>query len=593
MIQVTNLSKSYGGRLLFEGLSFAVGSREVVGLVGRNGCGKSTLTKIVLGLETQDDGHVSIPKGYQIGHLDQHINFTKKNIVDEVVLALPKEEQVMSYKAEKILFGLGFTHSDLEKDPMDFSGGYQLRINLAKCLINEPDLLILDEPTNYLDILSINWMKGVLKNYPGEVLLITHDKSFMDAVITHTVGIHRGQLKKIKGQTYKYYEQLELDEEIYLKTRDNQIKKKKDLEKFVEKFRAKASKATQAQSKMKQIEKLDIGEELQSESNMGFKFSYKETRAKSLAKITNLSFGFEKDVDLFKDLHLEVKAKDRIAVIGKNGKGKTTLLNVVAEKLSPRTGEVDFHPSTKIGYYQQTNRKDLSPNLTIIDEISSENINLSLSEVRGICGAVMFPGDSAKKKIKVLSGGEQSRVLLGKVLAHPANLLLLDEPTNHLDIESIDALIKEVKRFNGPVLFVTHNEEFLNKVANKLVVFKKGEASVFNGKYKEFLSKVGWEEEEVDQESKSNAHSSDLEDGASKALDFKKQKQINHLEKQIDKIGAKIIALEEEVNSEQSKISNDYEKDKPVFDRIKQIKSKIEKNYTMIESVMIDIEKIS
>ena len=286
MIQVTNLSKSYGGRLLFEGLSFAVGAREVVGLVGRNGCGKSTLTKIVLGLETQDDGHVSIPKGYRIGHLDQHIKFTKKNIVDEVVLALPKEQQMMSYKAEKILFGLGFSKTDLEKDPMDFSGGYQLRINLAKCLINEPDLLILDEPTNYLDILSINWMKGVLQNYPGEVLLITHDKAFMDAVITHTVGIHRGQLKKIKGKTHKYYEQLELDEEIYLKTRDNQIKKKKDLEKFVEKFRAKASKATQAQSKMKQIEKLDIGEELQSESSLGFKFAYKNTHAKSLAKIS-------------------------------------------------------------------------------------------------------------------------------------------------------------------------------------------------------------------------------------------------------------------------------------------------------------------
>jgi len=583
MIQTTNLSKSFGGRLLFENLTFAVGSREVIGLVGRNGCGKSTLTKIILGLETEDEGTVSIPKGYRVGHLDQHIKFNFDNVVSEVASALPKEMQMMTYKAEKILFGLGFSKEDLKKDPKDFSGGYQLRINLAKCLINEPDLLILDEPTNYLDILSINWMKGVLRSYPGEVLLITHDKSFMDAVITHTAGIHRGVLKKIKGQTSKYYEQLELDEEIYLKTRDNQIKKKKDLEKFVEKFRAKASKATQAQSKMKQIARLDIGDDLQTEQSLGFRFSYASTHAKTLAKVNNLSFGFEKDQPLFSGLDFEIKAKDRIAVIGKNGKGKTTLLNVVAGKLTPLTGGTEFHPSTKIGYYQQTNRKDLSPNLTIMEEIGSENPTLGLSQIRGICGAMMFSGDNAKKKIKVLSGGEQSRVLLGKVLAYPANLLLLDEPTNHLDIESIDSLIKEVNKFEGPVLFVTHNEEFLEKVANKLIVFKKGKAEIFNGNYKEFLAKDGWEEEEIRQDSSTDGKTSSAKE------DFEANKQANKIEKQIERLGDKIMGLEEQIKAEESSLTSDYEKDKSIYDKIKQLKKKVEKLYVEMDKLMLEL----
>jgi len=580
MIQTTNLSKSYGGRLLFENLTFAVGPREVIGLVGRNGCGKSTLTKIILGFETEDEGTVSIPKGYRLGHLDQHINFTHPTVVSEVSSALPKDQQMMTYKAEKILFGLGFTKTDLTRSPGDFSGGYQLRINLAKCLINEPDLLILDEPTNYLDILSINWMKGVLKNYPGEVLLITHDKSFMDSVITHTAGIHRGVLKKIKGKTNKYYEQVTLDEDIYLKTRDNQIKKKKDLEKFVEKFRAKASKATQAQSKMKQIEKLNIGDDLESEKRLGFKFSYAKTHAKALAKIKDLSFGFEKDKILFSDLNLEIKSKDRIAVIGKNGKGKTTLLNVVSGKLNPLTGGTEFHPSTLVGYYQQTNRKDLSPNLSIMEEIGSENPQLGLSQIRGICGAMMFSGDAAKKKIKVLSGGEQSRVLLGKVLAHPTNLLLLDEPTNHLDIESIDSLIEEVNAFEGPVFFVTHNEDFLKRVATKLVVFKKGKASVFNGRYKEFLEKEGWEDEEVrpkDQRDTTNASNDDSESA---------NINTSKIEKRIDDLSAKIIALEEQMKKNTETMSAD---DKNLGIQNKQIQKKIDKLYQEIESLMLEL----
>ena len=262
MLNVSGLAKSFAGRQLFSDVSLTMSKNEVLGLVGRNGCGKSTLTKIVLGLEEADEGTTTLPRGYIAGHLDQHISFTEKNLLDETCKGLPESRKLETYLAEKTLFGLGFTEEDLVKDPYVFSGGFQLRVNLAKCLLSEPDLLILDEPTNYLDILSINWMKGVIKKYKGEVILITHDKEFMDSVITHTGGIHRGSFKKIKGTTDKYYTQLEQEEEIFEKTRVNQVRKKQELEKFIDRFGAKASKAAQAQSKLKQLQKMDVLDKL-------------------------------------------------------------------------------------------------------------------------------------------------------------------------------------------------------------------------------------------------------------------------------------------------------------------------------------------
>lgn len=500
MIQAKNLGMSFGTQNLFENVTFQLGSKERIGLVGRNGTGKSTLFKIVLGEITATSGEITRPKDYTIGSLEQHIHFTKPTVLEEceqvLRLALKEGEELFStHEAEKILFGLGFKDEDLQKDPKSFSGGYQIRINLTKALLKKPNLLLLDEPTNYLDIVSIRWLKNFLRNFDGEILLITHDRDFMDEVVTHTMGIHRHALKKIKGDTVKYYEQILLDEELYEKARESFERKKKEMQSFIDRFKAKASKAAQAQSRVKALEKMGNMNKLSNVEDLGFKFRYADIPAKTLFEVKHLAFGYNESDKLFHGLSFAVNKNDRIGIIGKNGKGKSTLLNNISGDLSPLEGKISFHPSVKVGHFGQTNIQRMSLEATIIEEIQSENGDLSIAQVRNIAGTMMFDGDLAKKKIKVLSGGERARVLLGKILAKPANLLLLDEPTNHLDLESIESLTEEIANFEGAVVLVTHSEIMLRNLCNKLVIFHQGNAEYFEGTYDDFLEKIGWEEE--------------------------------------------------------------------------------------------------
>jgi ATP-binding cassette subfamily F protein 3 len=497
MIQLNNISKHFGLQVLFEDLSLLIGKRERIGFVGRNGSGKSTLFRIILGEMPADSGEVIIPKGYKIGALDQHINFTKPTVLEECCQVLSEDEQYDWWKAEKILFGLGFSEEDLDKDPNSFSGGYQVRINLTKALVQNPNLLLLDEPTNYLDIVSLRWLRGFLKAFKGEVLLITHDKDFMDSVSTHTIGLRRKRLNKYVGNTTKFYEQLSISEEIYEQTRLTQEKKKKELQGFVDRFGAKASKAAQAQSRAKQIEKMGTIEKLDSENNLGFTFHYKECPGKVILEVKDVCFSYsgKEEEDLFKNITLSIGRNDRIGIIGKNGKGKSTLLNVIAGELKARAGEITSHPSLSMGHFGQTNIERLDTNSTIITEISNSNPELNTGQVRKICGTMMFADELAKKKISVLSGGEKSRVMLGKILAKKSNLLLLDEPTNHLDMESIETLSNEIIKFPGSVILVTHSELLLRSSVNKLIIFHEGKAEFFDGTYDEFLEKIGWETE--------------------------------------------------------------------------------------------------
>ena len=496
MIQLTNLTKSFGGQTLFRDINLKMNSNQKIGLIGRNGSGKSTLFKIILDEESHDSGDVSIPKNYKIGTLKQHLEFTEPTVREECSLVLSEEEQYNFYKIEKILFGLGFTAEDLEKDPLSFSGGYQIRINLAKLLATEPNMLLLDEPTNYLDLLSLRWLKQFIRTFDGEVILITHDREFMDAVSTHTMGIQRKSLFMIQGSTKKYDETLALSDETYEKTRQNQEKKRKELEEFVARDKARASTAALAQSKQKILDKMEDMESLESESNLNFNFNYKETPAKITLRAENLGFGYKKDEKLFQKVSFVLENGKTLAIIGKNGKGKSTLLNYISGELANQEGELKFHPSTSMAHFGQTNIERLNTNNTVIDEISSVDMKLGIAESRAICGTMMFSGELADKKISVLSGGERSRVMLGKIIATEANLLLLDEPTNHLDIYSIDSLCTAIEKFKGSTIMVTHSEMLLRRLADALVIFHKGGAEFFDGTYNEFLEKIGWEEEE-------------------------------------------------------------------------------------------------
>lgn len=550
MIQAKNLSKHFGGQDLFDHVSFQLGSRERVGLVGRNGSGKSTLFKLILGELSPDGGEISIPKGYRLGALEQHIHFTKLTVLEECIQVLDPDDY-LEHEAEKILFGLGFSDEDMQKDPKSFSGGYQIRINLTKVLLKAPNLLLLDEPTNYLDIVSVRWLKSFLKNFPGEIMLITHDREFMDDVVTHTMGLHRQQLKKVKGNTAKFYEQILQDEDMYEKTRENLDKKRKDMEAFVERFKATASKAAQAQSRMKALQKMSSMDKLNDVDTLGFRFRFIECPGKQIAEVKHLSFSYDgkKENALFHNLSFSIGRDDRIGIIGKNGKGKSTLLNVIGRVFDPIAGNISFHPSSKVGHFGQTNINRLTMENTIAEEIQAENSELTISGVRNICGTMMFEGDLAKKKIKVLSGGERARVLLGKILAKPANLLLLDEPTNHLDMESIETLTEEITNFPGAVVIVTHSEIMLRSIATKLVIFHNGNAEFFNGNYDDFLEKIGWESEETKTTKSSKRQLSEKEIKERRAeITNERARLIRPLKEEIEKAEADITANENLLN---------------------------------------------
>lgn len=498
MIQVSYLSKAYGTQVIFDDVGFTVNAGERIGLVGRNGHGKTTLMKMITGEEKPDAGLIGIPNNYTVGYLTQHLQFSEGSVLKEGCLGLrPSEDgRDESYRVERVLMGLGFSQNDFSRLPLDLSGGYQVRLNLAKLLVSEPNLLLLDEPTNYLDIVSIRWLTRFLTGWKGELILITHDREFMDSVTTHTMAIHRQKIRKIAGPTHKLYQQLLMEEEVYEQTRINEEKRRKEVEQFINRFRAQATRARAVQSKIKSLQRKEKLDKLSGIEELEFEFVPAPFIGKWLVEAKNVSFSFDPQgpplIDVF---NLTIGRKDRIAVIGKNGKGKTTLLNLLAGELQPLKGTVVHHPKLKPAYFGQTNIQRLTPEKTVEEEILDARPDHNRNAARTVCGIMMFEGDTALKRVSVLSGGEKSRVLLGKLIVSPANLLLLDEPTNHLDMESVDSLLEAIDAFEGAAVIVTHSEMILHALATRLVVFDNGCVSVFEGTYQDFLDRGGWKDE--------------------------------------------------------------------------------------------------
>ncbi|MCX8043972.1 MAG: ATP-binding cassette domain-containing protein [Desulfobacterota bacterium] len=498
MITIENLTKRYGSQTLFDHISFRVNARERIGLVGRNGHGKTTLLRMIVGEEHYDEGTITIPRNYRIGYVQQHIAFDRESVLAEAMKGLRHEEAHQRWKVERILAGLGFSREDMLRDPWSFSGGFQVRLNLAKVLVGEPDMLLLDEPTNYLDITSIRWIEKFLCTWPGELILVTHDRSFMDRIVTHIVGIHRCRVRKIAGTTDKYYAQIAQEEEVYEKTRLNDERRRREIELFISRFRAKARLANLVQSRVKLLEKMGNRPKLEKMKTLDFSFRSSPCTARHVMSVRNVSFGYEPGRMLFSDLNFNIGRGDRICIIGGNGKGKTTLLKVLAGVLQPLTGEVIRHPATAIGFFEQTNITRLDPARSVEQEIMCSHPDVTLQMARDIAGAMLFEGDAALKKIGVLSGGEKSRVMLGKILATPVNVLLLDEPTNHLDMDSSDALLAALDSFDGAVVLVTHNEMLLHALAERLIVFQANRTTIFEGRYQDFLERCGWIDEAQD-----------------------------------------------------------------------------------------------
>lgn len=596
MINVEGLSIAFHGNTLIEKAIFALQRRERVGFVGRNGSGKTTFFRLLTGEEAADTGTISIQKDYTIGVLQQHIRFTQPTLIEEAALGLRPEDRDHLYKIEMILFGLGFKEKDLYSPPEKFSGGYQLRLHLAKVLVSEPDCLLLDEPTNYLDIVSIRWFARFLQQWKGEFVLISHDREFMDSVTTHTMGIHRQQLRKMKGTSVEFFEKILQEEEIHGRTAQNMEKKREKLQSFVDRFGAKASKATQAESKRKMIERIPVLEQLKAIYQLDFHFNEAAFNAKRMLEANHVNFAYhpEEGPTIVEDLTLEIEKGERIAFIGKNGRGKSTLLKLLAKELEPLDGSIKHSENLRIGYFGQTNISRLHPQNSVEDEVSASNPSLNRTQVKAICGMMMFSGDMASKPTSMLSGGEKSRVLLGKILATPCNLLLLDEPTHHLDMESIEALIDALEDFEGAVIIVTHSELILNRLnLNKIVICHEGTQELILGDYEEFLAKGGWGDKGEKSSSKAAKKPSDQREQRQQRaiLVAERAKALKPLDASIEKMEQQISKLEKELHDSHTSLVELSQAG--TGQEIQALSKKIATHQTKVDALYVQLDELS
>lgn len=597
MIIVDKVSKSFGRQTIFENISFKVNRRERVGVVGRNGHGKTTLFRLIAGEEECDSGAITRPRNYRIGYVEQQLCFTEKTVLAEASKFLDQAQRNELWRVQKVLSGLGFEKDDMEKNPLELSGGFQVRLNLAKVLLGNYQMLLLDEPTNFLDITSIRWLEQFLRSWPGEIMFITHDRSFMDSVATHVLGIHRKKVRKSEGTTEKYYEQIASDEEVYEKTRINDERKLKEMEVFISRFRAKARLAGLVQSRIKCLEKMEKKVKLDKIQSLDFSFACKPAYPKYLMSCQDLTFAYDFNRPLFQNFSINIGARDRVFVIGQNGRGKTTLLKLMAGILAPQKGEITVAQSVSIGYFEQSMVSSLSENRTVLDEIVAADPEGDPRRARFIAASMMFEGEDALKPIRVLSGGEKSRVLLGKLMARPVNLLLLDEPTNHLDLESNDALFSALVNFDGAVVMVTHNEMFLHGLAERLVVCQASGPVVYELDYQRFLEKIGWQEE--NQPVQSGRLQTQLTDKMNpkearrlrSEFILKRSKALTPVEKKMKELEAEIEArdkLLEELNRQAVEAARLRQ-----GKRIGEISREIHETKTVLNGLLVELEKVT
>ena len=533
MISINSLTVAYGGFVLLNDINFHISESDKIGLVGKNGAGKSTILKLICGIQNPTNGKVAVPNDVKIGYLPQIMEHHRgRTVIDEAMtafadmFALEDELEKISLElaerqdyeskeyhdlivrmnevndrlaytrsdnprvqAERTLMGLGFKYDELSRNTETFSQGWNMRIELAKILLSKPDVLLLDEPTNHLDIESIEWLEGYLKDYRGSLVLISHDRKFLDNVTNRTVEIMLGRIHDYKVPYSKY---LELRKERLEQQRaafENQQRMIEKTEEFIERFRYKPTKSNQVQSRVKQLEKLErIEVDLEDKSALAVKFPPAPRSGDIAYKAVDMRVGYGAKV-VFDDAQIEVRRGEKVALVGRNGEGKTTLMRVITNELDPMAGESRIGYNVSIGYYAQNQEDILDKEDTVfgtLDRIAVGDIRLKL---RDILGAFLFKGEDIDKKVAVLSGGERARLAMAKLILKPYNLLALDEPTNHMDIRSKDILKQALKSYDGTLIIVSHDRDFLDGLVDKLYEFRDGKVKEHLGGVQEFLER--------------------------------------------------------------------------------------------------------
>lgn len=491
MLTISQVTKAFGGRTLFENASLQVNRGDRIGLVGPNGAGKSTLFSLILDEASPDEGKVSIEKSASVGFLPQE----SAPAGDETVLKLAcgnydeHSDWDIEPKAKRILHGLAFRESDFERPAKTLSGGWVMRAHLARLLVQEPDLLLLDEPTNHLDLESLVWFQEYLKSYAGAILIISHDREFLNQLVGSIVEISRRQLMRYRGNWDSYIEQKAAREEQHAAAYKNQQKEIASLQEFADRFRAKASKASQAQSKLKQIERMDkIDAPLASEKTVHFRFPQPPRSGHRVIKLENVDHAYG-DLVVYRGLEFEAERGQRTVLVGPNGSGKSTLLKLLAGVLEVQSGSRELGHNVKVGYFSQYRSDMLNPMMTVLDSARDMPNPVSEQVARTVLGSFLFRGDDVFKTTGVLSGGEKTRLALVRLLLDPPNLLLMDEPTTHLDVGSIDALIGALKQYDGTLIFISHDVYFIRAVAKSVLHINAGQLTPYAGDYDYYLEK--------------------------------------------------------------------------------------------------------
>ena len=602
MISVEQLSVEFNAKPLFDNISFQVNPKDKIALVGKNGAGKSTMLKIFAGLQQPTSGRLSVPKGVVIGYLPQHMLYNdgvtvreeaekafdgikqQQKLIDrlttemsertdyeskdymDLIDTLTHESEKLNmmggadYEAEleKTLMGLGFTREDFDRQTTEFSGGWRMRIEIAKILLSKPDVLLLDEPTNHLDIESIQWFENFLSTTSAAVILVSHDKAFINHVTNRTIEISLGKIYDYKVPYDKYLELRKERREQQIRAYENQKKMIEDTEDFIEKFRYKATKAVQVQSRIKQLAKIERLEvDMEDTSRLNLRFPPAPRSGQIPVEVEGLTKKYD-DKTILQDIGLIINRGEKVAFVGKNGEGKSTLVKCIMGEINDYTGKLKLGHNVQIGYFAQNQASLLDGEVTVFDTIDRVAVGDIRTKIRDILGAFMFGGEASDKKVKVLSGGERSRLAMIKLLLEPVNLLILDEPTNHLDIPSKEVLKQAIKDFDGTAIIVSHDRDFLDGLVDKVYEFS-------NKKVREHLGGI---------------------------YDFLRKKQIDSLAELNKTVAEKEVKATEPVMEERSSNQISYEARKELNRKIRKAERSMEEAEKAVERIEAEIAEM-